>query len=83
MSCLSWSFQPVGQFSRVNAEGGGETNDVSQAYVAFTALHAAHVSSMAPSFGRESFLAQSSSLPQSPYAVSKPLQGVIFHRQAI
>jgi hypothetical protein len=55
-------FGRLEQVSRLNAESRGETNDVSQAYVPFTALHAADVSAMYPGLGRKGFLTQPGSL---------------------
>jgi hypothetical protein len=73
----------VEEVSWVNAEGGGETNDVSQADVALPALDATHVCAMDPRFGRESFLAQSGPLAQSSHSIAESLQGVVFHRSVV
>jgi hypothetical protein len=79
MRCLSLLSWRVEQVAWVNAQSGGDAKNVSQGYVAFPALYAAHVSAVYSGIGGESFLAQSSSLSQSSYALTETLQWVLFH----
>ncbi len=67
----------------MNAEGFGETDDIFEGNVSFTAFHATHVRAVYSSFGGESFLAQSCFFSQGVYAITESFQLGVFHRSAV
>jgi hypothetical protein len=85
MGWLSLSLWPVEEIACLNAKSCGDTKDVPQGYVAFPTFDAAHVSAVDSGLCRETFLAQSGSLSQSPYSPAEPLQRLFFrfHREVV